>query len=56
MTNLMVVSLKTDSKPSIREDITKQVLSDGGNDARGSLHPKFEICRNTSMVWHDWCM
>ena len=41
MTNLMVVSLKTDGRPSSHESITKEVLSGGGSGAKGS-QPKFE--------------
>ena len=48
--------LKTDGELNSREGVTKQVLTGGSSDAKGSLQPNFEKCRNTSVEWHDWCM
>ena len=53
---LMVVNLKTDSTTYRWEGVIKQVLAGSNSDAKGSLHPKFERCRNTSVKWHNWRM
>jgi len=42
MVNVMVVSLNIGSRPNNQEGITKKVLTSGGSDTKGSLHPKFE--------------
>ena len=56
MADLMFVNLKFGRRPSSREGVKKRLLAGDDSDAKECLQPMFEICRNKSTKWHNWCM